>query len=297
MFDWINDLDPKIVAAIVAAIVSFLTLIISLTTKNFLEKRILSFKLQVEHEFEQRKKIKSILSENKIRLINACESMSYRFYNFSNNHNKKWHFVDIKNNVPPTGCYYFISFIYRILAVLAWSRKIEKEMVFLDSTIATNEDLVFIKYIKLFSFGFCDLDTISKGFSADIFTARDHFFRNNFDEMSELLLNGKDIVSYDEFEEKFSEYYPRMKSLCKFIDGINEEEDRLRWDRLQLFHLSIIGFLNKFGYDYQKWDDKKIKDVFNRSRKTKFINNYNSLITRLCLNKEKHIRKVIKYAK
>jgi len=297
MIEWINNLDSKIIAAIIAAIVSILTLIISLSTKNFLEKRIHFFKLKTEHEFEQRKKIKSVLSGNKIRLINSCDSMNHRFYNFSNNHGKKWHFVDIENNMPPTGNYYFISFVYRILAVLAWTRKIEKEMVFLDSTIATDDDLIFIKYLRLFSFVFCDLDSIAKDFTVDSFTATDHFFRNDFDEMSEILLKENDIISYDEFEKDFAKFYPRIKGLCQFIDGINEKENRLRWDRLQLLHLSIIGFLNKFGYDYQKWDKDKIKNVFKRTRKNKFLDNYRALVNRLKLGNEKQILKVIKHAR
>ncbi|MCB0540693.1 MAG: hypothetical protein KDE33_24465 [Bacteroidetes bacterium] len=297
MIDWIKNIDPRITAAIVAALVSMLTLIISLVTKNFMEKKIHSFKLTSEHEFEQKKKIKSILSENKIRLINACESMNHRFYNFSNNHNKQWHFVNIEKHNPPDGCYYYISFIYRILAVLSWTRKIEKEMVYLDSTIASTDDLIFIKYLRLFSFCFCDLDTITKGFKVDTFIEKDHFFRHNFDEMSGILLNGNELVSYDSFEEEFADYYPKMDGLCKFIDGINEKENRLRWDRLQLFHLSIIGFLNRYGYDYQKWDNEKIKNVFSKSRKTKFLDNYKSLIQLLKLDKEKHLMRVIKHAK
>ena len=297
MLTWINDLDPRIVAAIIAAIVSILTLIISLGTKNFMEKRIHSFKLNIEHEFEQRKKIKSILSENKIRLINACESMNHRFYNFSINHKENWHQVKLTKNFDAVRNYYFTSFIYRILEVLAWTRKIEKELIFLDSTIASKEDLIFIKYLRVFSFVFCDLDSISKGFEIDKFTSEDHFFRNYFDEMSETLLDNGDIVCYDKFSKDFASYYPRISVLCDFINGINPDEKRTRWDRLQLFHITIIGFMNRFGYDYQKWEISKMEEVFKRYRENKFLKNYESLIARFKLNNEKQIKKVIKHAR
>ena len=119
---------------------------------------------------------------------------------------------------------------------------IEKELIFLDSTIATNEDLIFIKYLRVFSFVFCDLDSISKGYSVDKFTSKDHFFRNYFDEMSETLLNNGNLVSYNEFSKNFNNYYPQIRVLCDFINGLNDKENRTRWDRLQLFHISIIGF-------------------------------------------------------
>jgi len=297
MIEWINNLDPKIIAAIIAAIVSILTLIVSLSTKNFLEKRIHFFKLKTEHEFEQRKKIKSVLSENKIRLINSCESMNHRFYNFSINHKENWHHVKLSDNFNGIGNYYFTSFVYRILEVLAWTRKIEKELIFLDSTIASSEDLIFIKYLRVFSFVFCDLDSISKGYSIDKFTSEDHFFRNHFNEMSETLIKNGELVSYDEFSKDFATYYPRIIVLCDFINGLNEEENRTRWDRLQLFHISIIGFLNRFGYDYHVWDKNKIEEVFHKSRKNKFLKNFESLLNRFKLNNEKHIKKVIKHAR
>ena len=53
--------SPQLVIAIVAAVSSLATLLLTLLTKNFIEKRLLTFKLNKEHEFEQRKKIKNVL--------------------------------------------------------------------------------------------------------------------------------------------------------------------------------------------------------------------------------------------
>jgi hypothetical protein len=223
--------------------------------------------------------------------------LNHRFYNFTNNHGEKWHHVELSEKFDPVNNYYYTSFVYRILEVLSWTRKIESELIYLDSTIATKEDLIFIKYLRLFSFIFCDLDSIAKDFEVDKFYSKDHFFRNNFDEMSEAILKDGALITYENFTSNFKNYEARIKVLCDFINGVCDDENRLRWDRLQLFHYAIIGFLNKFGYDYQKWNKEKIKEVFERIRKNKFLENFKSLVERLRLENEKQINRVIKYAR
>ena len=54
MIDFIKI--PEVMAAIIAAITSIITLGLTLLTKNFIEKSLLIFRLDSEYKFEQRKK-------------------------------------------------------------------------------------------------------------------------------------------------------------------------------------------------------------------------------------------------
>ena len=105
--------SPQAIAALVAAITSLVTLFLTLMTKNFVEKKLLVFKLDTEHKFEQRKKIKSVLASNKSHLLNACENLNHRLWNFSKPDTYEW--LDIKGDFSKPH-YYFHSFAYRIIA-------------------------------------------------------------------------------------------------------------------------------------------------------------------------------------
>lgn len=58
MIDFIKT--PEVIAAIIAAITSIITLGLTLLTKNFIEKSLLIFRLDSEYKFEQRKNKKCI---------------------------------------------------------------------------------------------------------------------------------------------------------------------------------------------------------------------------------------------
>ena len=42
---------------------------------------------------------------------------------------------------------------------------------------------------------------------------------------------------------------------------ISPYEDRLRWDRLQLFNITLMVFLNSFGYEFQRTTNEKLIEV------------------------------------
>ena len=70
--------------------------------------------------------------------------------------------------------YYFQSFVYRILSVYAWMRKIELELIHLDTTIAISDDLNFVKFIRFYGRIFSDI-AFFKGFKYDWISDRTTF--------------------------------------------------------------------------------------------------------------------------
>lgn len=195
---------PQAIAAIVAAITSLVTLLLTLLTKNFIEKKLLVFKLDTEHKFEQRKKIKNVLATNKSHLLNACENLNHRLWNFAKLEHYKW--LDVKGDYGNPH-YYFHSFTYRILAVNAWMNKIQNELIHLDTTIATKEDLEFIKFIRFYGRIFSDT-AFFKGFTYDYNNQTDHIFKNNIDELYQCITTGTEILS-------FNEYLLKISTLCQ----------------------------------------------------------------------------------
>ncbi|WP_027420332.1 hypothetical protein [Crocinitomix catalasitica] len=283
--------DTKIVTAIISAITAVLTIFI---LKPIVDRKFLKFRLNQEHKYEQRKKIKEVLAKNKTHLLNSAEELNHRLWNFTNNHQKNWHKVD--GDYFEDGNNYFNSFIYRILSFYGWLRIIDKQMIYLDTTIASKDDLDFIKYIKIFPQLMCDL-ALFKGIEYDSNNPTDHFFRNNFQNISIILVKGEEVTDYANMFDDLNYCQMEYSQLCEFIDGISSEEERLRYDRLKLLHLTLLSFLNKFGYDFQYTEKEKIEFILKTPRKSKLIKNYTEFIKRMKLDSEKEMKKLLKIGK
>jgi hypothetical protein len=68
-----NDVDPKIIAALISAIVTVFMFIASSIVKSIWVKHFHNFKLKADHKYEQRKKIKEAISKHKVRLMEGLK--------------------------------------------------------------------------------------------------------------------------------------------------------------------------------------------------------------------------------
>lgn len=284
-------MDIKIQVAIIAASTSVVTTVLSLLVKSFMERRFHVFKLQAEHRYEQRKEIKRILSRNKIRFLNACESLNNRLWNFTSNYRHDWHCVNGNFNVPKQ--YYFNSFVYRLVCVFGWIQRIENEMVYLDTTIASREDMAFLRYLRLLPQVMCDI-SLFQGFDYDENHDTDHFFRNDFDKMVEGIMTEDGVYTFSQFEDTIETHVQNMRGICCFLDGISPNEERLRWDRLYLLHISLVALMNAFGYDFQCTDKAKIRHLLQTPRKGRLNHNFVALVSRNQMSNQKELRPIVR---
>lgn len=81
-------------------------------------------KLDKTHEHEQRKKIKEVISKNKVNIIDAAESLNHRMWNFGDNYSEGWH---VKNDRKIDSQYYLYSFAYRLLDFFHGAIKLRKK--------------------------------------------------------------------------------------------------------------------------------------------------------------------------
>ena len=287
--------SPESIAALIAATTTFITLGLTLFTKNFIEKRLLIFKLNSEHQFEQRKKIKNVLASNKGHLLTACENLNLRLLNFNNKEHFEW--VEVNGDYHNSDNYYFQSFVYRILVVNAWMKKIENELIHLDTTIATTEDFEFIKFIRFYGRIFSDT-AFFKGFEYDYNNQTDHIFKNNIDDLYEIVIKNKEIISYNRYLELISvTEFKKLNCFYRLLDGVNTKENRLRWNWFQILKVLNLTFLNTYCYDYQQTSNKKMKIAVNSPMKSKLNNNFILLLEEHKIEKLKEIKKLIKLLK
>lgn len=287
----LENLDPKVIAAVIAAITSLVTFIVTQVLKSPIERRLHKFKLITDFENEQKSKIKSVLSTHKVPLIQVGEKLNGRFKNLMKNHELKWHHV----NGDFTGDhYYFKSFIYRILSFLAWTKITEKSLIYLDTTIATDEDLNLIKYLKVI-YRCLQFGKLTKE-SEDRYEklGGDVIYRDKLDEMAiSLIKEGSQVMTYSEFKEELNTDKKFYESICIFLDGASPEENRKRWDRLCCMHLSVMCFLNSYGYDFQYAEEKNFRRYIELYQRSSAFENYIELIKRYKLENDVEIKKLI----
>ncbi len=279
--------------ALISALVSFITFLMTIVIKNYFDNKLFKRKLETEHRFNQQKMIKDVLAKYKVHLLTSCEDFNYRMWNFSNNYSKEWHCISKKNNDYCKHHYYFHSFVYRFLCVLAWIKKIQKEIVFIDTTLASKKDLEFIKFLRVFPQLLCDLQFIEGG-NADGTYANDHFFRDKLNLFPDVIITESGLKSYSEFIDNLIPLKTQIKELYLWFDGISSEENRRRWDRLFYFHLTIMMFLNDYGYDFQKTDEDKLRQILHKPKKKLEINGFLELLRRYKLDGNKEVKKIIK---
>jgi hypothetical protein len=283
MIDFFKNLTPQIQAAIIAAVTAILTTILSFITKSWIEKKVLINKLESEYKYEQQKNLKALLAKNKMRLLNSAEALNHRLWNFMENHSEPW--LNTRGN-------YYNSFVYRFITFFAYIRQIEKELIYIDSTFAGKEDLEFIKFLRTFPQLFCDVK-LFKGEKYDKSLAVDHFFRNNFENTCDSFICQNEIVTYSNFLDEIGKYEYENKKLFDYFDSICIDESRYRFDLIKTFHLTIIAFLNTYGYDFQQTTLKQINEVIETPRKSRLYKNYKDILTRNKLDKNKWINKMV----
>lgn len=223
------------------------------------ERYTLNYKLKVEYTFEQKKKLKEEIAKNKIHLLNSMEELNHRLWNFSQNVDKNWHNVS-EIEWQEGDKYYIQSFVYRFLKVLYWTIKTEKDAISIDTTIVDKEDILFLKYVKTFKDIFTDADLL-KGLNYDNEFDTNHFFKNNLNGYANKIVEGEKVIDFDSFIAKTKNEYSSLKKIIEYISKIENKKTDKNLNILRCFHLISIQFLNKYGHDYQKTKEEKIKKI------------------------------------
>jgi hypothetical protein len=279
--------------ALISIGASIITFLVTNWFKNYFENQRHQRNLETEHKFEEQKKIKEAIAKHKVHLLTACEDLNHRLWNLKENHLKQW--INVGGDYKREH-YYFHSTVYKILCLYAWIGKVKKEMIFLDTTIASKEDLEFIKFLRFFPNVMCDLGFIV-GKDADGDYAVDHFFRTNFELFPDQISDESGPVSYSNYKIDLEHTHEALLALYEFVDGISPLEKRMRWDRFHLLHLTTIIFLNNYGYDFQRTNELKIEDIIVKPRVSPYLANYFNFFKEYRLSENVEVVRVEKIAR
>lgn len=261
-----SELDIKIQAALISAITSIFIFGVGWLIKIFHETYSLNYKLQKEYKFEQKKLIKEEIVKTKVPLLNAVEDFNYRMFNFNKNIDKGYHNIS-KEKWFSTNQYYLNSFIYRVLVLIHYCIKTEEDVLSMDSTVADQDDIEFLLYVKTFKNIFCEFNLLTElGYEQD--DDSNHFFRNELKGYSAWVEDDGRVIEFDEFVSKLKLGYEDLSKVIEYFSKIENNQNDKSLNVLWCAHLLSICFLNKFGHSYQQTEKDKMSSL-NKSYKQK----------------------------
>lgn len=260
MIEWFFALDPRVQAALIAAVVGLVSSTGAVIVKHFLDKRSLRNRLEVEFEYEQRRELKKAIGDHLGLILERGERLDHRLWNFQKNEHKGW--LDVGGAFEQEA-YYFRSFVYRFTSFFAVIRSFFDEAIYIDARYTSGDDVHFIRHLKALEWAVTDV-ALFEGLDYDEYHETDHLFRGNLHAASEALIRNRSVISPTEFDEYVAGGIAEddsMRSIYRFFDGMNSAEERLRWDRLVTLHLLLMAFMAAFGYDFQRPSTSQFREI------------------------------------
>jgi hypothetical protein len=277
---------PQIQPALIAAVVSLLTAILTLFATFILTplgqyligKRQLQYRLKTEHEYEQRKQLANTINRYRGLILNYADVMKTRIFNLYGNEGRGWLKVKEKKgwfgsdgkDYQATG-YYFRTTVYRFLAVTTSIQRFEDEALYIDPKIAEREHFDFVYGLKLLQKAATDI-SLFEGTGYDDFESTDHIFSDTLRMIADSCWGQERFLTREEFKPLMGQDED-LDPVLEFFDDLKADEDRLRWDRLVVFHLFLIAFINTFGYGFQRTEEDDLTSVVGRIRHDKVYEN------------------------
>src|SRR4030095_3007406 len=233
-------MEPALLTGIISAGASIITVI---AIKPFVDRKLLVYQLKQTFRSEQTKKIKDVFAVYKNGLLKSAELLNARLKNYAKNHAEGW--LNANGNYTNPS-HYLDTTVYRFISFFAYIQLIERKLIYLDTTISDGSDLRTIKYFRLFHEIMCDVELFD-GFTYDKKYAVDHFFTTPFENIGNSLIDDNSVINLEKFDSSRQTILPKIDKVYKYFDGLSPTENRLRCERIKIFHLALISFLNEFG--------------------------------------------------
>jgi hypothetical protein len=294
VLDWFSRLSPSVAAALVSLLVTVLTLVVSglvgPSVKFAFDKRLEGQKLELAYRWEQRKALKDHIARHRGRFLESAEALAQRLWNYQENQSQGW--LNLHGSHFGAVAYYPLSFAHRLLHCLSAARSMEREALFIDTSVAADDDTTFLKALKLTTQVWTDTGLFG-GVAYDQAEASDHFFKDNLRSMAEQFATVEGAMSLNAFEAAVAKEDHPYIDVFRFVDGLNRSETRHRHDRVTCAQLVLIATLNRFGYDFQGTDDEATRQVIGYVREPAVLMNLVVLIKRMHLDSDHEFQRLI----
>lgn len=257
----VSSWPVEVVSALIAAAVALVTSILAQPLRFLADRTLYRGQINAQYRHGRLKEIKQVIGEHLGPLLEEAEAFDHRMINlYSNPSNRSWLAV---GGSYRSDSYFIDSTVRRFLAVVVTIRRFESRALHVDPTIVRKADFEFVSYCKLMRWSLTGVGLFEgEIYKSDV--AKDHFFSDDLRSIADQVM---DMGLSALFENKRdTEIDSKLWGVWTFFDGIDPNEDRLRWDRLVSFHLVLMMFLRTYGYSIQRPDRKRFKETVSQLR-------------------------------
>jgi hypothetical protein len=259
-----------IVSAIVSAVVSYV-----------LKRREIRFNLDVEYEYEQRKKLRNLIGSYHGRALQAANRLNQRLWNLYAYVGKGW--LNVNGDYSNAG-YYFNTTAHRFLHLCTLARRFEAEALYIDARIAETDDFAFLNYLSAFLW--CvSTASLFEGLEYDIEIPRDQVLADVLRSACDSCWVNDQFNSLEMFEERLKTDRS-LDGILAIFDGIHPHEARLRWDKMVAFHLLLLAFINRFGHQSQRSTQQKFLEAAEQAQRLSILKNLVQSLDKLGLGED-----------
>jgi hypothetical protein len=274
----------------VAALTAFVSTIAATPVRYLIDRQLEKQKHKLEFAYEQRRQLRDLTCKFRGRIVTEAEMLHQRLLDLYRYQHQPWLRLEGDYNAAAGRKPFFFTTVYRFASFSALASKFERGTLYLDKDYVDPDDLDFLAYVRALMRAMTDVSLFDEtGYVFE--TGRDHLFRDEYRSMCEALLRG----DADETELHFSEFTTLLGGdhvlamMLAFFDGINPQEDRLRWDRMVCFDLLLMGMLNTVGYEMQQSSQEDFHRVADEIRNPVVAANLRNWLPRLGVGEGKGI--------
>lgn len=207
-----------LISIITAAITALLTTVIKSMIDQFNYKN----KLQKDLEFEQQRSVKNTVSKYKGQLVDSISSLHHRLKHLA----REEGYSKLNNKFVENNDEFLKSSIYRFLSVFAHIHIINQEIIHFDPTKAHEDELVLMKYFKIFPLVFQDKDLEEN--MSKTFTEKSLIPRNTFEEMYKWLIVDKSVISYSDFLKEYDSNEQYFLPINEYLLDLKPDDSSTR---------------------------------------------------------------------
>jgi hypothetical protein len=251
--------NPEVAAAAIAGAVSLLVTIAAAPLRLWAEKKLQRQKVQVEYEYVQRTRLRGEIGDYQGRLHDSGVSLRYRLLNLEKNWSQGWMRRAGDYSASTSERYYFPTTIYRFMVFVGLANRFLRAAIHVDNRIAEKSDRFFVGYLKAMEWALTDVE-LFKTEKYEYGNDTAHFYTDHLRRMCSTALDEDgNALDLHAFERLLSGEH-ELERVLTFFDGIepglppDPKRLDLRWDRLMVFRLLLMGFVTTIGYDYEKDD-------------------------------------------
>lgn len=291
-----TTLVSTLVSALVAVLTALMTLLVAPVLKYRFDLRLATQKTNLHYRVEQQRALRDSLLHYQGMFVEVAATLSARLWNFYAVENRDWLALHGNYRVVASDRGYFVrSFAYRILAVAAVARLVERDSIFIDRAVVRRTDFELLVALRLALRIWTDVD-LFRDLPYDPKYARDHFFIDDLRAMADSFRSnrhGEVLLSFDAFQGAIAAADHRYVEVLRYLDGLGRGEHRYRFDRLVCSHLLLLAVLNGYGYDYQRTSLRALEDVARKCEHEQVLANLSDLIRQVKLDRNPSFREIV----